>query len=131
MPLLTANPASEEITARYISESNRFSKQNSRVKHRAFHPARDDHKTSIFRISELSEEQIWYLGDTFVASEINRELLARAELTVAEITSLGLRVQPDEPPIRHANIDDWPLAKEKWLSLAQELAARATLKVRQ
>ncbi len=131
MPLLTATPASEEITARYIFDSNRFNKQNSQVKHKTFHPARDDHKTSIFRISELSENQIWNLGDTFVASVINRELLACAELTVAAITSLDLRVQPNEPPIRHANIDDWPLEKEKWLSLAQELAARATLRVRQ
>ena len=37
----------------------------------------------IFRIRELSENQIWYLGNTFVASVIKRGLLARAELGIA------------------------------------------------
>lgn len=58
------------------------------------------------------------------------ELRARAELSVGQITGVGLRVESAEPPPRHANIVDWPLEKHEWMSLAQELAAVATLRLR-
>ena len=57
-------------------------------------------------------------------------ILAMAELSVAQITSIGLRVEPDEPPPRHASMTHWPVGKDEWMSKAQELAAVATLRLR-
>ncbi|MGH7774408.1 MAG: hypothetical protein ACREQA_19465 [Candidatus Binatia bacterium] len=100
-----------------------------RVKPRAFHPARKDHKTSVFRIRGLSEKQIWLLGDVYVAAVVGREILARAEFSIAHIHSVALRLEPDEPPPRHANIAGWASEKDRWMSQAQELAASATLRL--
>ncbi len=71
------------------------------------------------------------MGDHLVASVSGRRLLARAELNVANITSVGLQVEVDDTPPRHANIIGWPLEKDEWMSLAQQLATFATLKIRQ
>lgn len=101
------------------------------MKPAAFHPAvNKDHKTSVFRIQELTEQQIWSLGDKYVASRSGREVRARAELLVEQITNVGLRVEPSTPPPRHGDIIGWPREKNKWMSLAQELAAVAVLQVR-
>lgn len=102
----------------------------SRVRPRAFHPAPKDHKTSVFRVQALTEHQIWSLGDRHVASPLGKELRARAELSVAQITAVGLQVKPAEPPPRHANITGWPIEKHAWMSRAQELAAVAILRLR-
>lgn len=65
-----------------------------------------------------------------VAALRKRPILGRAELTVDEIVSVGLRLEPDNRPYRHANIVGWPTVKHEWKSLAQELAAVARLKTR-
>lgn len=130
LPPLPADPSPEEPTARYLLDRRHFSPQKGRVKPKALHPAPADHRTSVFRIEKLSEAQVWKLGEVHVAIPRNRELLARAELKARDITSVGLSLQANEPPPRHANITGWPVAKHEWMSLAQELAARATLKVR-
>ena len=84
----------------------------------------------MFRVQGLRERQIWRLGDAFVALPLGNELRARAELSVAQITGFGLRVESAEPPPRHANIADWPGEKHEWMSRAQELADVATLRLR-
>jgi len=84
----------------------------------------------VFRVNGLQEVQIWELGDTHVAAEIKRDIVARAELSVFQITSVGLHVDPDEPPPRHANVAGWPPDKGQMMELALELAAFADLRVR-
>ena len=100
------------------------------MKARAFHPAPSDHKKSVFRVRGLTEHEIWKLGDMYVALPRGKELRARAELLVEQITGVGLRVEPEEPPPRHANIVGWPEEKHEWMSRAQELAELATLRLR-
>jgi len=78
----------------------------------------------------LLDAGVWELADRYVATVREQPVIARAELAVAEITSLGLSVEPNDHPPRHANITGWPSAKDEWKSLAQELAARARLRVR-
>lgn len=119
-----------EVTARYLLQSGHYAASRGRVKGSAFHPALQDHKTSLFRIQKLTEDQIWRLGDVRVASRANKELRARAELSVEQITNVGLRVEIDEPPRRHCNIVEWPREKHAYMSRAQELAEMATLRLR-
>jgi hypothetical protein len=84
----------------------------------------------VFRVQGLTERQIWSLGDAYVVLPLDNKLHARAELSVAQITGVGLQVESAEPPLRHANIGGWPVEKHEWMSQAQELAAVATLRLR-
>ena len=120
-----------EVTSRFLRQSGHYTASTHRVAPHAFHPAPSDHKTSLFRVQGLAERQIWELGDAYVILLPGNALRARAELSVAQITSVGLRVESAEPPPRHANIVDWPVEKHEWMSRAQELAAVATLRLRE
>lgn len=91
---------------------------------------RNDHKTSVFRISGLTERQIWLIGDIRVAAVVGRKILARAEVSVTHVCGVGLRVESAEPPPRHANITGWATEKDRWMSEAQEIAALAILRLR-
>ncbi len=129
LPPLPDDPAPSEITARFLVERH-FSSENRTVKWKAFEPAKTDHRTSVFRTDQLSEAQVRSLGDEYVAPIRKKAILGRAEATVRNIVDLGLRVEPAQPPPRHANIADWPQAKPEWKILAIELAASAILKLR-
>lgn len=116
----------DEIT-RYIFDKKKFSTGTSTVKPKTFRPAPDN---SIFGISELSDSEIWDIGTEYVARIVQRELKARGDLDEAAITNSGLRVVPDgKGHPRHANLEGWPDAKEDQMSVAQELAAEATLHI--
>jgi hypothetical protein len=130
LPHLGTDLTPSEITSRYLLQSGHYTASTGRVRPRAFHPAARDHQTSVFRVQELTERQIWSLGDRYVASPSGKDLRARAELSVAQIREIGLQVEPAEPPPRHANIVGWPIEKDEWMSRAQELAAVAILRLR-
>lgn len=100
-----------------------------RVKPRAFQPDRSN-VTSVYRVRGLTVTAIWRLGDT-VAAHGRDPARARAEVTVADVRDVGLEVDPDDVPPRHAAITGWPTAKDEWKLLAQQLAAKATLCVRE
>ena len=99
------------------------------MKPRAFQPARKDYKTSVFRTIDLAEQEIWRLADEHAAGDQGK-CEARAVLLVHQVIDAGLRVEPDDVPPRHANLAGWPTAKDEWKSVAQELAAEASLRVR-
>jgi hypothetical protein len=82
---------------------------------------------SVFRVRHLSEDEIWEIGEVYVASPRGKTLHGRADLNVRHVTSLGLRLDPDDHPPRHADIAGWPLEKDRQLLLAHELAAAASL----
>jgi hypothetical protein len=130
MHSLLPNPAPSEITSRYLRQTNHYAASIGRVKPRAFHPNPNDNKTSIFRVQGLTDREIWALGDEHINLPFGSALVALAELSVAQITAIGLYVEPAEPPPRHANIINWPVGKDEWMSKAQELTAVATLRLR-
>jgi hypothetical protein len=130
LSMLAPEPTPDEVTSRYLRHSNQYAPSNGRVKPHALHPAPADHKTSVFRVQGLIESEIWSLGDEHVGLPSGNELHARAELSVEQVTDIGLRVESTEPPPRHANIVDWPVEKDEWMLKAQELAAVATLRLR-
>jgi hypothetical protein len=122
---LDGDPAISEPTARYLRQNGHYTASTGRVKPRAFHPPADRH-VSVFRVQGLSQDRIWNLADRFVVNGVQ----ARAELFVGEIRNVGLRVERDEPPPRHANITAWSIEKSECLLQAQELASLARLRLR-
>jgi hypothetical protein len=99
------------------------------VKPGAFLPARDG-ATSVYRTRGLTEEEIWILGEAKVTGPTRKTLYGRGDLPVSAVHATGLRVDPDDSPPRHAAIVGWPEEKDARLSLAQQLAAKASLKLR-
>lgn len=117
----------EEVTARFILSRSHFATSDRRVKARAFEPAPNDRTTSVFRTTGLRNAQVWEIGSIYVADPQDRNIHARAEVSVRSIQSLQLVVTPREPPPRHAIIQDWPDDKSAAMSIAQRLAAESTL----
>lgn len=122
-------PISEaESIARFLTHERHFSATKGVVKAGGFMPP-PDLATSVFRTAGLSEARVWGMGQAYVRGYEGRGPLARADLVALEIITVGLRLQPDDVPPRHAGIVGWPLEKEAQKDLALELAARATLQV--
>jgi hypothetical protein len=117
-----------ESLARFLTSRTQFSRLTNRVKYSAFMPK--DGATSVFRISELDDQEIWELGDLHVASPPERPVRGYADLTVLDVRSLLLEVDPDDEPPRHAGIVNWPEEKESQKLVAIDLAAVAALKLR-
>jgi len=131
LPIIDSNVISpNEVVARYLLSSSHYSVNNARVKPRAFEPSPKDQCTSVFRIDELSESEIWEIGTRFVAEPSDRRLHARADITVSNVLNLNLSIHPDEPPIRHALITGWSNEKHIRMAKAQELAAQASLSMK-
>ena len=121
--------AADEPIARYCSQSSHYTASTGRVKPSAVLPPPLDLRTSTFRILGLNNDDIWALGDNVLAGS-GKPLLARAETIVRIVETVGLQVDPDNNPPRHAHIVGWPPDKEAQRELAVELAKRMTLVIR-
>lgn len=117
-----------EALARFLLQRNRFNLNNYTVKSTAFMPY-PYQKLSVFRIKELSEAKIWEIGERFVSQPLSKNLYGRADIVVAVIQNVGLQIDPDNIPPRHANIIGWPKEKSEQKLLAIELAGKANLKL--
>ncbi len=115
---------SEEL-ARYLFDRSQYRPSENRPKYSAFLPARDG-KTSVFRIYDLSETEIWKIGDC-VAQKRDKDLLGRTDIIAINVLKAGLKIDPDNIPPRHANIVNWPSEKDKQKLIAIELAENAEL----
>lgn len=127
---LNSTPDPAELVTRYIFEKGHYSTLYSRANHKAWEPSRAN-VSSVSRIVNLSEAEIWDLGRLYVEPIRKAPMLARADISVQSVINLGLRVDPSEPPPRHAEIAGWPEAKDAKMSKAQQVAAEAApLKLR-
>lgn len=119
---------SQEVIARYITSKSGYSRQKDIVKPQAFMPP-PILKLSVFRIDNISEPEIWKIGIKKVINKMNKptNLHGRADIQALNIIDSKLQIEPDNIPPRHANIIGWPELKEKQKSIAQELAAKASL----
>lgn len=117
-----------ENLARYITSKGWFSREKNRVKPRAFMPP-PDLRLSVYRTYNLSEPEIWKIGLKRVIGKMRepRNLYGRADIQASKIMEKKLNINPDNVPPRHAEIIGWPELKEKQKSIAQELAAEASL----
>src|SRR3990170_1342923 len=128
-PIRNPNRRPGEPVARFIVNSGHLNKSRTKIKRHAFEPAPATRTTSVFRIHSLDEPEVWAIGRAHVADPQGKKLHGRADLAIEAVTSLGLAVVPTDPPPRHAEISGWPLEKSAVMSLAQELASRASLKL--
>jgi hypothetical protein len=122
--------ATEPLSRFLTSERSHFNRTKGVVKKSAYMPARDG-ETSTFRTEGLAPPQIWAIAEEFVAASLAKPVLGRGETTVADVTAVGLTVNPDNDPPRHAGIRGWPEEKHEKMVLAQELAKVATLRLRE
>lgn len=128
---LTEIVSPEETIGRYIPNKGYFSPKYKTVKHRAFMPP-PDLKLSVFRIDGLKLELIWEIGQKAVVDmmAIPKVLYGIAELKASKFQERDLVIEPDNTPPRHANIIGWPEETARRMSIAQELAAEANLRLK-
>ena len=126
-PRTTSERSPDDEITRFIFWAKHFSRLKSEVKHRAFEPP-PDLKLSVFRITGLTDPEAWILG-RYIEDPPERVVQARADIARQNIVRHGLRVEPDEPPMRHHLIVDWPLEKDARISIAQQMAADAVLRL--
>jgi hypothetical protein len=120
----------EEPVARCLTQSNHYNRPSDRVTERAFLPA-PDKTTSVFRVDGLSEAQIWQLADTHIVNiPDGRPVYGTGTIRAQVVEDVGLRLDPDDDPPRHAAIVGWSEDKHDWKSRAQRLAASARLRLR-
>lgn len=115
----------EKLT-RFIRYGSHFSDVTNRVRPDAFLPHKNEVDISVFRISELTEDEVWKIGQKYVQTE-QRPVKARADISASGIYESNLEVIPSEPPQRHANItplpvDNSPTNRKVRRSLATKLA---------
>lgn len=118
----------EESLGRYLPEDSYFSRTQNAVRPKAFMPP-TDLKLSVFRIDGLNLEDIWVIGQKHVIDNMPKPkiLYGIADIKVFKVQEKELSVDPDNNPIRHANIVGWPENIAGRQSIAQELAAESTL----
>ena len=118
----------EESLGRYLPEDTYFSRSRGAVKPKAFMPTRDL-ILSVFRIDGLKLKEIWEIGQREVIDAMHQSkvLYGVANIKVYKAQEKDLIVDPDNKPLRHANILGWPEEKGRQHSIAQELAAEARL----
>lgn len=117
----------EENLSRYIVDKNYY-RADGTVRHNAFMPAKADSKVSIYRSQDLTEREIWEIGQNFVANVQNKSLSGRADILARNILAEQLQLEEDtvvHP--RHGNITGWPTEREKGRQIAINLAGKANL----
>ncbi len=84
-------------------------------------------RLSVFQIKGLDEGDIWKMGETYVAKPSKKTLYGRGDVTVSAVHQRALDLDPDNEPLRHADIIGWPEEKSAQKLLAEELAVDASL----
>ena len=101
-------PPGEKLT-RFIRYGSHFSIVTNRVKYEAFLPHKNSVDLSVFRISGLSDSEVWAIGREYVATA-ESPIKARADLSVGDVYENNLEVIPDEQSHElHANITPFPI----------------------
>jgi hypothetical protein len=123
-------PDGSEVLSRFLFSKSRYSVEKARVKPSAFMPESRSLETSVFRTLGLKTAQIWALAERYVVAENGPGLHGCGQVLASAVYHLGLTVQADNTPPRHAAIVGWPAEKDKQQILALELAEKANLLLR-
>ena len=121
---------SEEPLARFAISKSQFTKTTRRPKPNLLSP--NPHLAlSVMRIEGSCEEEIRKMGNQ-VGEKRRKNCYGYTTLTGQGCSEEHLDVEPDEPPLHHANITGWPddtdLAerKRRQLEIAKRLVEKAT-----
>ena len=114
-----------ERLSRFVLSRSEFRPSDQTVKAKAFVPPKNK-RLSVYRTSTLSEDEIWSIGDKFVAEPRNKTLYGRADLLAQDVYDFQQRVEPETSihPL-HADIIPWPDGRADILLLANQLALRS------
>lgn len=119
----------DERITRYSRDRRQFFK-NGQVKPQLFLPnPKHGNTTSVYRTSELTDEEIWDIGQKFVVDQTSdkKPIIGRADLSSNAILDSKLQIVPvPTPHERHADLMGWPKERAVTLSIAQELASQST-----
>jgi len=120
-----------ESLARYLTHSNHYNLQTRSVRPTAFEPP-SDLRLSVFRINGLDIEHVWKIGQVNVIGAMSRPrtLYGIGKIKASAVSHVHLDIDPDNVPPRHACLVGWPEQKSRRMSIAQELAASASLILR-
>ena len=130
---LPSKVSQSESLARYLTHQNHYSSLNNSVKPAAFQPSSNHLRLSVFRIDGLIPEKVWEIGQVDVINAMSspkNNLRGFADIKASAVYKTHLDVDPDNNPPRHADIVGWPQEKSERKLIAQELAAKATLRLR-
>lgn len=129
---LPSKVSPSESLARYLTHKNHYSPLHNSVRPAAFQPP-STLRLSVFRIAGLTLKEVWEIGEVDVINAMHpprKNLHGFADIKAAVVYEKSLDVDPDNNPPRHADIVGWPEEKSERNLIAQELAARATLRLR-
>ena len=102
----------DEKLTRFIRYGDHFSEVTNRVKHHAFLPKKNEVDLSVFRISGLSDTDVWTLGREHAQGE-GKPIKARADLLASNVYENNLKVIADgQGHERHATITPFPIEIE-------------------
>ncbi len=123
----------DDQLARFLTQKGQFRKSDNSIKASAFLPRfdadLDQFAVSTFAVRDLSGEEIGDLGREFTKNA--HRFYGWTTIEKAQVESVGLEVDFDNQPERHANILGWHGPSEESgkafnISLAQELANLAS-----
>ena len=119
-------PPDEKLT-RFISSKKHFSIENKTVSYRAFiPPSKNSQELSVYRISHLTENEVWEIGREYVQGE--HRIKARADFLAEVVYENNLIVVTDmQVHELHANIRPFPIDKEDRDEILRELALASEL----
>lgn len=116
----------DEVT-RYIFDTKAYTESTGRVAWTGLMP-NPEGETSVFWVTDLTNDEIWRIGQLYVANVSSRALRARADLFSSSVLGEGLEIEAeiDVHPL-HANIVGWPTQKSEKMLIAKKLAEQARL----
>lgn len=110
-----------EPLARFLTSSGQFAKTKGSIKRAGVMPK--NWQTSVFRIGGLRDDAVLAVGKREVGE--SRTVHGWGVFEARSVLSVGLHLQPDDVPPRHANIVGWPQEKDAVIEKAQDLCALA------
>ncbi len=131
-PEPAANISGEETVSRFLLSRKNYGKEKRSVHFRAFIPNKHG-QTSVYRITGISDSEIWRIGEVFVLNPINqkngsRTLHGRGDIKAKDVIDVNLTLKPNpNPHPRHAEILDWPSDPIAQQQAATDLVAVTTL----
>ena len=92
-----------ETISRFIFSSRQCS--GGQAKYAAFLPPQESSEISVYRIQDLTEEEIWKIDDKYVSGLRGKKSHGRADLNIDLLPNLNLTIDPNgDPHPRHANV---------------------------
>lgn len=115
-----------EVVSRFIDEKSKYRASDLTSKYNLFMPPPSSLKLSTYRVSGVSEDEIWQIATEHVEPVRGKPVIARADINASEFFNLGLSFEPNGIPHRlHADAINWGESPELIRLKALQLASKA------